>query len=81
MSEPKTTYFDRAVSDANDEGGRFARSTTVHVTGSGTSSPLVAPEWSRQAATVPTEPPINFQEDSAMPDMTTASGAPRDGQE
>jgi hypothetical protein len=70
------TYFDRALED--EAGGRWARHAKAHVTGSGQPDPLPAPEWSRAQARLPDEAPIDFAADSALPDMDTLSGLPRE---
>jgi len=76
-SDTPNTYFERAVADADEAGGRFAKATTVFVTGTGTAPPLPNPEWSTATAVIPNEEPLGYSVDE-LPDMTTANGAPLD---
>jgi hypothetical protein len=74
--------FERAQHEAaKEQGGRFARNTEVRITGTTPSWAAPAIGGSGPWATpdpVPAEEPINFEADSAVPDMTTASGIDRE---
>ena len=77
---PKNTYHEQARHDAEQPQGRWQRHSPVTVTGSGTADPLPAPVWSQEGALLGDEPTINFEADSALPSMETASGLPREPQ-
>jgi hypothetical protein len=67
----------RAIHDAADGlGGRWGRQAQPTVIGSATAPNLPAPAWSHDP--VGDEPPINFEADSALPDLTTLDGFPRE---
>ena len=77
MSEKPNTMHQQAIFDAEQPSGRFQRHSPVFVTARGQADPLPAPNWSKEGAALPTEPPLNVDVNE-LPDMETFSGLPRE---
>jgi hypothetical protein len=78
---PAATMHTRAQAEIEEEygaRGRWARQDRPTINGTAEATPpLAAPNWCSELGALPNERPINFEADSAMPDMTTYSGLDR----
>jgi hypothetical protein len=78
---PAATMHTRAQAEIEEEygaRGRWARQDRPTINGTAEATPpLAAPNWCSELGALPNERPINFEADSAMPDMNTVFGIPR----